>query len=74
MHHAAIHVTCNIILHEDNLEGLEDYLLKLDEIGVDAIIVADPYIMSLAKKIKLKIRSSCFYTTFNHEYQCDSFL
>ena len=20
-HHAAIHVTCNIILHEDNLEG-----------------------------------------------------
>ena len=39
--YAAIHVTCNIILHEDNLEGLEDYLLKLDEIGVDAIIVAD---------------------------------
>ena len=41
-HHAAIHVTCNIILHEDNLKGLEEYLLKLDEIGVDAIIVADP--------------------------------
>ena len=54
-HHAAIHVTCNIILHEDNLEGLEDYLLKLDEIGVDAIIVADPYIMSLAKKLNLKL-------------------
>ena len=44
-HQAAIHVTCNIILHEDNLEGLEDYLLKLDEIGVDAIIVSDHYIM-----------------------------
>ena len=28
--------------------------------------------MSLAK-IKLKIRSSCFYTTFNHEYQCVHF-
>ena len=54
-HHATIHVTCNIILHEDNLEGLEDYLLKLDEIGVDAIIVADPYIMSLAKKLNLKL-------------------
>ncbi|MFQ9072251.1 MAG: hypothetical protein ACLR43_05570 [Faecalibacillus faecis] len=37
-HHAAIHVTCNIILHEDNLKGLEEYLLKLDEIGVDAIV------------------------------------
>ena len=54
-HHAAIHVTCNIILHEDNLKGLEEYLLKLDEIGVDAIIVADPYIMSLAKKLHLKL-------------------
>lgn len=54
-HHAAIHVTCNIILHEDNLKGLEEYLLKLGEIGVDAIIVADPYIMSLAKKLHLKL-------------------
>lgn len=54
-HNAAIHVTCNIILHEDNLEGLEEYLIKLDNIGVDAIIVADPYIMSLAKGLNLKL-------------------
>ena len=54
-HDAKIHVTCNIILHVDNLEGLEDYLLALDEIGVDAIIVADPYIIHLAKKLNLKL-------------------
>jgi len=29
---AHIHVTCNIILHQDNLEGIEEYLKKLDEI------------------------------------------
>lgn len=54
-HNAAIHVTCNIILHEDNLEGIENYLRALDEIGVSAIIVADPHIMLLAKKMNLKL-------------------
>lgn len=54
-HNAKIHVTCNIILHNDNLEGLEQYLLSLDQIGVDAIIVADPYIIYLAKKLALKL-------------------
>lgn len=54
-HNAAIHVTCNIILHQDNLEGIEEYLKALDEIGVTAIIVADPHIMLLAKKLNLKL-------------------
>lgn len=54
-HGAHIHVTCNIILHEDNIKGIEDYLKKLDEIGVSAIIVADPYIMKIAKDLKLNL-------------------
>lgn len=54
-YHAAIHVTCNIILHEDNLQGIEEYLSELDKIGVRAIIVADPYIMMIAKKLNLKL-------------------
>ena len=48
---AAVHVTCNIILHQDNLDGIEEYLRALDQAGVRAIIVADPYIMSIAKKL-----------------------
>lgn len=52
---AKIHVTCNIILHDDNLVGIEDYLQKLDNLGVDAIIVADPYIMSVAKRMNLTL-------------------
>ena len=40
---AAVHVTCNIILHQDNLDGIEEYLRALDQAGVRAIIVADPY-------------------------------
>ena len=52
---AHIHVTCNIILHQDNLEGIKEYLQTLDDIGVSAIIVADPYIMKIAKDLNLKL-------------------
>ena len=52
---AHIHVTCNIILHADNLEGIKEYLKTLDEIGVTAIIVADPYIMQIAKELNLSL-------------------
>lgn len=64
---AKIHVTCNIILHNDNLEGLEDYLRDLDEAGVTAIIVADPYIMALAKKmnVKMEVHVSTQMSTIN---------
>ncbi|MDQ0508920.1 putative protease [Peptoniphilus ivorii] len=37
-----VHVTLNIIPHDGDFEGLEDYLAFLEEIGVDAVIVADP--------------------------------
>ncbi len=52
---AHIHVTCNIILHQDNLKGIQEYLQSLDDIGVTAIIVADPYIMKIAKDMHLKL-------------------
>lgn len=52
---AHIHVTCNIILHLDNLDGIKEYLKTLDDIGVSAIIVADPYIMKIAKDLKLNL-------------------
>lgn len=66
---AHIHVTCNIILHQDNLEGLKDYLKKLDEIGVTAIIVADPYIMKIAKDMKLglEVHVSTQLSTLNSQ-------
>ena len=52
---AAIHVTCNIILHADNLEGIKEYLQALDNVGVTAIIVADPYIIDIAKSMNLRL-------------------
>ena len=45
-----VYVTTNILPHNDNLEGLVDYLKALEHIGVDAIICASPVIIDTAKK------------------------
>ncbi|MBW9172312.1 peptidase U32 family protein [Clostridium estertheticum] len=46
-----IYVTLNIIPHNDDLAEIEDYLKELYEIGVDAILVADPGIIETAKAV-----------------------
>lgn len=46
-----VYVTLNIIPHNDDLAGIEDYLKELYNIGVDAILVADPGIIETAKEI-----------------------
>ncbi len=48
---AKVFVTANIIPHNEDLEELPDYLRKLQEIGVDAVIVSDPGTMSIVKEI-----------------------
>lgn len=50
-HGKKIYVTCNIIPHNEDLVGLEDYLKFLEFIHVDAIIVADLGIFLLAKRV-----------------------
>lgn len=50
-HGSKVHITTNIVMHEENLEGLEDYLCALDEIGVDAIIAADPHVLKTAQRL-----------------------
>lgn len=54
-HGKKIYVTCNIIPHNEDLVGLEDYLKFLESIGVDAIIVADLGIFLLAKRVAPKL-------------------
>ncbi len=44
-----VYVTLNIIPHDGDLEGLEDYLLELDKAGVDAVIVSDPGVFTTVK-------------------------
>lgn len=50
-----VYVTMNIIPHDDDLEGLDDYLIALEEIGVNAIITSSLYIIKRAKIVAPKI-------------------
>ena len=46
----AVHVTCNTLPREQELKRLPAYLELLEDIGVDALIVADLGVISMAKK------------------------
>ena len=50
-----IYVTVNIIPHCDDLNNIEEYLLSLDKINVDAIIVSSLFIIETVKKMNLKL-------------------
>lgn len=47
--HKKVYVTTNIIPHEEDLEGVIEYLKNLEDAQVDAIISASPYIIEMAK-------------------------
>lgn len=58
-HGANIHVTVNIIPHNEDYEGLAEYLKGLEDAGVTAIITASVSIMALAKKVAPKLEVHC---------------
>ena len=68
-HGANIHVTVNIIPHEEDLEGIEDYLVTLQSIGVKAIIVASLSIIEIARRVapKLEVHLSTQMSTTNSD-------
>lgn len=45
-----VYVTCNTLPREDELQRLPEYLAFLQSAGVDALIIADLGVLSLAKK------------------------
>ncbi len=46
-----VYVTMNIIPHDNDLKGLDEYLKYLNEIKIDAIITSSLYIMERAKEV-----------------------
>jgi len=62
-----VYVTVNIVLHNQELNELDDYLKQLSEINVDAIIISDPAIIEVAKKYNLEIHLSTQQSTLNYE-------
>ncbi|MCT2343210.1 peptidase U32 family protein [Niallia taxi] len=54
-YNAKIYVTTNIFAHNENIDGLEDYLLGLKEAGIHGIIVADPLIIETCRRVAPEI-------------------
>lgn len=44
-----VYLTTNIVFHNEDIDGIYDYLQKTYEAGVDAYIVSDPFIISYIK-------------------------
>ena len=50
-HGVRVYVTANILAHNEDLESAEQYFNDLKGMGVDALIISDPGIFELAKRI-----------------------
>ncbi len=48
---AKVYVTTNIFAHNENIDGLEEYLRGLGEVGIAGIIVADPLIIETCRRV-----------------------
>lgn len=50
-HGVHVHVTANILAHDADLAGAEDYFHEIKELHPDALIIADPGMFTLAREI-----------------------
>ncbi|MDR5602140.1 U32 family peptidase [Staphylococcus coagulans] len=66
---AKVYITTNIIAHDENIEGLEEYLQQLESTGATGIIVADPLIIETCKSVapKLEIHLSTQQSLSNYK-------
>ena len=50
-HGVKVYVTANILAHNDDLESANNYFKELKSIGPDALIISDPGMFMIAKKV-----------------------
>ncbi|SDN54418.1 putative protease [Paenibacillus sp. yr247] len=64
---AKVFVATNIYAHNEDIEGLDDYLRGLQEVGITAIIAADPIIMETCRRVapKLEVHVSTQQSAMN---------
>lgn len=67
MHRVRLYITVNTLVDDSELEALADYLLFLNNVGVDGVIVQDLGVIRLARKIvpQLPLHASTQMTITN---------
>ncbi len=46
-----VYITANILTHNEDLAGVEAYFEELKELGPDALIISDPGVFSIARRV-----------------------
>lgn len=66
-HGSHVHVTCNMVLHDEDFDGAEEYLKTLGEIGVDAIICQSMAFAAISKRVapNMEVHLSTQCSTLN---------
>ena len=64
-----VHLTLNIVFHNEDMDGVEEYIKDVVEAGIDAFIVSDPFIISYIKKNypNVQVHLSTQNSTSNYE-------
>ena len=64
-----VHLTLNIVFHNSDMAGVEEYIKDVVNCGIDAFIVSDPFIISYIKKNfpKVEVHLSTQNSTTNYE-------
>lgn len=64
-----VYVTLNIVPHDKDMVGLEEYARELEEVGVDAFIVSDPGMFTVIKRTtpNMEIHISTQASVTNYE-------
>lgn len=68
-HGVKVYVTANILAHNDDLDGAEEYFCELKRIKPDALIISDPGMFTLARRIcpEIEIHISTQANNTNYE-------
>lgn len=75
-HDVKVYITANIIAHNDDIDQARAYFKELKEINPDAVIIADPGMLMLAKEVMPDMEyhlstqaNNTNYASFNFWYQ-----
>lgn len=64
-----VYLTLNIVFHNEDMDGVEEYIKEVVEAGIDAFIVSDPFIISHIKTNypNVEVHLSTQNSTSNYE-------
>ena len=64
-----VHLTLNIVFHNEDMDGVEQYIKDVVDAGIDAFIVSDPFIISYIKTNfpNVEVHLSTQNSTSNYE-------